>query len=283
MDEWVCFAVKGKGIGDDEGLARWDLLPLLLGSSNGRLVRALRPLPVHPNTHRNSATFSLPYPTSYYRRKGLPASLLPLFLPSFHLPASFNTPYFPAMLPTRLLATTTTAARRAVLLRRRVSNTLTTPLAATTMPIRYMHRSHPACSHDDSKPDPVADAEGFDFHRIGLVGGGKMSEAIIEGFLKEELIEPGRISVYDVNRARLDYLKKEFAVGASSSLSATCKKADLVIIAVKPQNLTDKLWAQLRGNLPPQSVVLSIVAGKGGRRGGSGGEGLNDLLCLVAR
>ena len=180
------------------------------------------------------------------------------------------------MLPTRLLATATTATRRAVLLRRRVPPPLTPPLAATTMPIRYMHRSHPACSHDDSnKPDPVADAEGFDFHRIGLVGGGKMSEAIIEGFLKEELIEPERISVYDVNRARLDYLKKEFGVGASSSLSATCKKADLVIIAVKPQNLTDKLWAQLRGNLPPESVVLSIVAGRDRRREGweGGGEG----------
>lgn len=163
------------------------------------------------------------------------------------------------MLSIRLLATTTAAARRSALLQRRLPTTLTTPLAAT-MPIRCMHRSHPACS--DDKPDPVADAEGFDFHRIGLVGGGKMSEAIIEGFLKEELIDPERISVYDVNRARLDYLKKEFGVGASSSLAATCKKADLVIIAVKPQNLTDKLWAQLRGNLSPQSVVLSIVAGK---------------------
>lgn len=168
------------------------------------------------------------------------------------------------MLSTRLLLATTAAARR------RVVTTLTMLAATTSMPIRHMHRSHPACSHDDSKPDPVADAEGFDFHRIGLVGGGKMSEAIIEGFLKEELIDPERISVYDVNRARLDYLKKEFGVGASSSLAATCKKADLVIIAVKPQNLTDKLWAQLRGNLPPQSVVLSIVAGKDG--GWSGGK-----------
>lgn len=88
-----------------------------------------------------------------------------------------------------------------------------------------------------------------------------MSEAIIEGFLKEQLIKPERISVFDVNRARLEFLKKEFGVGTSSSVAATCKNADLVIIAVKPQNLSDKLWAQLKEHLSPQSVLLSIVAG----------------------
>lgn len=241
-------------------------------------MHALRPIAAHNNTHHASLAFPLSSLAPYHRRKGLPCSTLAACLASFHLPSVLqHTPYFPAMLPTRVLATTTAAARRAVLLRRRVPTILiTTPLAVTTMPIRYIHRSHPACSHDDSKPDPVADAEGFDFHRIGLVGGGKMSEAIIEGFLKEELIEPEQISVYDVNRARLDYLKKEFGVAASSSLAATCKKADLVIIAVKPQNLTDKLWAQLRGNLAPQSVVLSIVAGKDGGAAGKeeGREGL---------
>ena len=133
-----------------------------------------------------------------------------------------------------------------------------------------MHRSQPAANHGDSLTDPVADAEGFDFHRIGLIGGGKMSEAIIEGFLKEQLIKPERISVYDVNRARLEFLKKEFGVGTSSSFAATCKNADLVIIAVKPQNLSDKLWGQLKDNLSPQSVVLSIVAGKDGGVGGQG-------------
>ncbi|TFJ87660.1 hypothetical protein NSK_001010 [Nannochloropsis salina CCMP1776] len=127
--------------------------------------------------------------------------------------------------------------------------------------VRWIHRSQAALSHDDSKPDPVANAEGFDFNRIGLVGGGKMSEAIIEGFVTEKLIQPGKISVYDVSRKRLDYLMKTFGVQASSSLAATCKDSDLVIIAVKPQNLTQKLWAQLRANLDPKSVVLSIVAG----------------------
>lgn len=166
------------------------------------------------------------------------------------------------MLPTRLAGI---AARRAFLMQRHIpSNANTTAMSAT---VRWIHRSQAALSHDDSKPDPVANAEGFDFNRIGLVGGGKMSEAIIEGFVTEKLIHPGKISVYDVSRKRLDYLMKTFGVQASSSLAATCKDSDLVIIAVKPQNLTQKLWAQLRANLDPKSVVLSIVAGKERRCG----------------
>ncbi len=120
------------------------------------------------------------------------------------------------MLPARLLARGTALVARC--------HAAATPLRARPAS-RLLHGSDRVPqSHDDSIPDPSPDA-GFEFGRIGLLGGGKMAEAIIEGFLTEKLIEPEKISVYDVNKGRLDYLKKEFGVYASSSLTATCKKA----------------------------------------------------------
>ena len=87
------------------------------------------------------------------------------------------------------------------------------------------------------------------------------AQAILAGMLKEQLIDPDKVAVFDVNRERLDYLKKEFGVAASSSVGSVCKKADLLVVCVKPQNLNATLWGQIRKNLLPKTVLLSIVAG----------------------
>ena len=86
-----------------------------------------------------------------------------------------------------------------------------------------------------------------------------MCEAIVEGCLKEGIVEPEKMYVFDTYKPRLEYLKKTFGVNASSSASAICKNTDLIIVAVKPQNLSPKFWGQLRENLNPNSVLLSIV------------------------
>ena len=88
-----------------------------------------------------------------------------------------------------------------------------------------------------------------------------MAEAVIEGAMKEQLLEPEKVYVYDTSKPRLEYLRKTFGVHASSSAAAICKNTDLIIVAVKPQNLSQKFWGQLRENLTPNSVLLSIVAG----------------------
>jgi pyrroline-5-carboxylate reductase len=107
--------------------------------------------------------------------------------------------------------------------------------------------------------EPVADRPGFEFSKIGLLGGGRMAEAILAGVVKEELLDPSKIVVYDVNRERLDYLRKTFGISVASSVAATCN-TDLFVVCVKPQNLPG-VWGSMRKHLKPQSVLLSIVAG----------------------
>ncbi len=111
----------------------------------------------------------------------------------------------------------------------------------------------------DEMQEPVADSPNFDFKKIGLLGGGRMAEAILAGVVKEELLDPAKIVVYDVNQERLAYLKKDFGVSTASSVAATCS-ADLLCVCVKPQSMP-AVWGSLRKHLKPQSVLLSIVAG----------------------
>lgn len=108
----------------------------------------------------------------------------------------------------------------------------------------------------------MADSPGFEFSKIGLLGGGRMAEAILAGVVKEELLDPSKIVVYDVNRERLDYLKRTFGVTPASSVAATCA-TDLTVVCVKPQNLPS-VWGAMRKHLKPTSVLLSIVAGGAG-------------------
>lgn len=143
---------------------------------------------------------------------------------------------------------------------------LTSPSSSSSLPLlRHQQRRSvgggggSGASSEEIIAEPVADAPGFEFNKIGLLGGGRMAEAILAGVVKEELIDPSKIVVYDVSRERLDYLKKTFGISVASSIPAVCN-TDLTVICVKPQNLPG-VWGTLRKNLKPQSVLLSIVAG----------------------
>ena len=48
--------------------------------------------------------------------------------------------------------------------------------------------------------------------KIGFVGGGAMCEALMGGLLAKEMLKPSQITVYDVVRERLHYLKERYGV-----------------------------------------------------------------------
>ena len=95
--------------------------------------------------------------------------------------------------------------------------------------------------------------------KIGFIGGGTMGEAMIKSLLAKELAKPGDIAVSDVSQARRDALKKRHGVKAVADNKEVVKGAEVVVLAVKPQEL-GKVMGELKG-LSPQQLVLSIAAG----------------------
>ncbi len=95
---------------------------------------------------------------------------------------------------------------------------------------------------------------------LAVIGGGAMGEAMIRGVLAEGSLSPQDISVCDINAARLETLKKTYNIKPGKNYESALKGADVVVLAVKPQNLSD-LMPQLKGQLKSTQVVLSILAG----------------------
>ncbi len=96
--------------------------------------------------------------------------------------------------------------------------------------------------------------------RIAFVGGGTMAEAMVRGILDRKLVTPARVTVSGPRRERRAELTKTYRVKALASNVEAARKADVVVISVKPQVLP-RVMAELRGTLAAEQLVLSIVAG----------------------
>ena len=87
-----------------------------------------------------------------------------------------------------------------------------------------------------------------------------MAEAILRGVLDANLAAAGDIGVGEPRPERCKYLSEEFGVHTHRDNLEAAQGADLVILAVKPQDLP-AIFKQLGKRLSPDQAVLSIVAG----------------------
>ena len=96
---------------------------------------------------------------------------------------------------------------------------------------------------------------------IGFIGGGNMAEALIKGITAAKIYRPQDISVSDIRQERLTYLEKEYKVKTTGDNAAVAAGADILVLAVKPQNMTEALQS-IKGALKKGALVISIAAGK---------------------
>jgi pyrroline-5-carboxylate reductase len=93
--------------------------------------------------------------------------------------------------------------------------------------------------------------------KLGFIGGGNMAAAIVGGLLRKGF-QATDIMLAEPIAERRAWLVREFGVGVEAS-AADCLKADVIVLAVKPQQLKEVL-----APLPPleaRQLVLSVAAG----------------------
>ena len=95
--------------------------------------------------------------------------------------------------------------------------------------------------------------------KITFFGGGVMGEAMIKGILAKGLAAPDDVTVCDIDPQRLSALSQGYGVTVTADYGTAVKGADVIVLAVKPDNLS-ALMAELRLGLAPEKFVLSIVA-----------------------
>ena len=89
---------------------------------------------------------------------------------------------------------------------------------------------------------------------IGLIGAGNMGEALIAGTRKAY-----KVLVCEANETRVLYLKSKYKISAVD-LKTLVAKSDVIVLAVKPQDLSGVL-DQLAGHDLKKKVIVSIAAG----------------------
>lgn len=97
--------------------------------------------------------------------------------------------------------------------------------------------------------------------KIGFIGLGNMARAIIGGMLREGIASREDIIGSAKTQKTLDAVRREYGIGVESSNQAVAEKADVLILAVKPQFLEDVI-AEIRESVKENTLVISIAAGK---------------------
>lgn len=94
--------------------------------------------------------------------------------------------------------------------------------------------------------------------RIVFIGAGNMTEALVKG-LRNASVSADLITVTDIRPERLAHFRDTYGVNGSRENGLAAKGADIVVLAVKPQQMAEAL-VSLRG-IAPHALFVSIAAG----------------------
>src|SRR5262245_30021794 len=98
--------------------------------------------------------------------------------------------------------------------------------------------------------------------RLAVIGAGKMGEALIRGLLEAGAITPDRVAVTTGSGERARLLGEQLKVQVAESNRAAVAEADVVVLAVKPQQVAPVL-ENLRGSWRPGHLLVSVAASVG--------------------
>lgn len=96
--------------------------------------------------------------------------------------------------------------------------------------------------------------------RWGFIGAGKMATALIHGMLKAGVATPSTVLASDPSDAALESLAGVTGIGIQRSNVEVAKASDVVVLAVKPQSMSNVL-NELSGELGKDRLTVSVAAG----------------------
>ncbi len=95
----------------------------------------------------------------------------------------------------------------------------------------------------------------------GFFGAGQMGEAIFKGLLDRGLADPGRILICEADPGRASLMRQRHSVTVLTDPDQLIRQSDVVVLAVKPQELENLLDGLTPDSLS-RPLFISIAAGK---------------------
>lgn len=96
--------------------------------------------------------------------------------------------------------------------------------------------------------------------KITFIGAGNMASSLAGGLIAKGY-EPSAITLADVNEQQLQHVRSTLGVNTSRDNLSACKKADVIVLAVKPQVMGNVLQPLAELTEAKKPLVISIAAG----------------------
>ncbi len=94
-----------------------------------------------------------------------------------------------------------------------------------------------------------------------FIGAGSMAEAMVAGMINSKLFDREQLIVTNrSNVERLQYYKQQYGVKGTNNLKDALEIADVVILAMKPKDVTAALES-IKPYLTEKKLIISVIAG----------------------
>lgn len=95
--------------------------------------------------------------------------------------------------------------------------------------------------------------------KLAILGAGNMGQAILAGALRAG-IQAQNVTVTTQDESAKPFLKSKFGVTVANSNAEAVTGADLVIVSVKPYQVSEVL-GEISAAVAPETVILSVAVG----------------------
>jgi pyrroline-5-carboxylate reductase len=96
--------------------------------------------------------------------------------------------------------------------------------------------------------------------KIAFIGGGNMGEAILSALLSKKLAGAKDVAISDISESRRQYLSQKYNIKVLADNRQAIANAEVIVLSIKPQIL-NSVMTELKGQIKPNQLVLSIIAG----------------------
>ncbi len=96
--------------------------------------------------------------------------------------------------------------------------------------------------------------------KIVFIGSGNMAEAIISGFIKNDIVKNSNIVCNDISEERLNILSHKYAVSIQQDKASALENAEIVFLSTKPQQFGN-IFKDYSSELKKAKIIVSIAAG----------------------
>lgn len=96
--------------------------------------------------------------------------------------------------------------------------------------------------------------------RLGIIGSGKIGEALINGILTSGKLNKKSLVSTDVIKERREYISNKYGIECFESNSELTRKSNVIIMAIKPNDVKKVIY-EIKNKITDKHVLITIAAG----------------------